>query len=122
MASLSPAGTFLTGQNRRRSTRVLLKVAVHISGTLPDGNIFQEEAWSLFVSAHGALLSVSIALPVGMELTLTHKPTRKSVKCKSVFLGKPQGDKAQVGIEFLRPSPMFWQIDFPAEDWVVPES
>ena len=32
-----------------------------------------------------------------------------------------QAGKAQMGIEFLKPSRTFWQIDFPPDDWVVPE-
>jgi len=122
MAQLSATGSLVAGQNRRRSTRVLLCVPVIIRGTLPDGNKFEENASTQVVSAHGALLSVGIALPLGMQLTLMHKLTRKSVECKAAFRGKPEADKVQVGIEFLKPSPMFWQIDFPAEDWVVPES
>jgi hypothetical protein len=39
-----------------------------------------------------------------------------------VYVGNPQGAKAQVGIEFVKPSPAFWQIDFPPEDWIVPEN
>jgi hypothetical protein len=122
MPQPSPTGSLLTEQGRRRSARVLLSVPVIVRGTLPDGNKFEEEARTLVVNAHGALLSVSIALPSGIPLTLTHKLTRKSLECKTVFVGKPQAGKAQVGIEFLKPSPMFWQIDFPPEDWVVPET
>jgi hypothetical protein len=39
-----------------------------------------------------------------------------------VYLGNSQGGKIQMGVEFVKPSPRFWQIDFPPDDWVVPEN
>ena len=36
--------------------------------------------------------------------------------------GTGQAENTQMGIEFLQPSPSFWQIDFPPDDWVVPEN
>jgi hypothetical protein len=122
MAQQQPnaTGSLMIEQGRRRSARVLLSVPVLIKGTLADGNKFEEEARTLVVNAHGALLSLSIPLPNGQKFTLTHKLTRKSLECKTVFVGKPQAGKAQVGIEFLEATPMFWQIDFPPEDWIVP--
>jgi hypothetical protein len=118
MAQQQPnaTGSLMIEQGRRRSARVLLSVPVLIKGTLADGNKFEEEARTLVVNAHGALLSLSIPLPNGQKFKLT----RKSLECKTVFVGKPQAGKAQVGIEFLEATPMFWQIDFPPEDWIVP--
>jgi hypothetical protein len=39
-----------------------------------------------------------------------------------VHIGSAQGGKTQVGMEFIKPSGKFWQIDFPPDDWVVPEN
>jgi hypothetical protein len=36
-------------------------------------------------------------------------------------VGAAQAGKAQMGVEFVKASRTFWQIDFPPEDWVVPE-
>ncbi len=33
-----------------------------------------------------------------------------------------QAGKIQMGVEFTEACPSFWQIDFPPDDWVVPES
>jgi hypothetical protein len=122
MAQQSPTSSLLVEHGRRRSARVLLSVPVFLCGTLPDGSKFEEETRTLVVNAHGALLAVTIALPAGQQVTLTHKLTRNSIECKTVNVGKPQGGKAQIGVEFLKATPMFWMIDFPPEDWVVPES
>jgi hypothetical protein len=47
---------------RRRSHRILLLVAVRISGELPDGRRVEEETSTLLVSAHGALLQLREAV------------------------------------------------------------
>jgi hypothetical protein len=122
MAQHTHTGSLVAEQKKRRSARVLLSVPVIVKGTLADGKAFEEEARTLVVNAHGALLSLNSPLRAGQILTMTHKLTRKSLECSTVYVGNPQGGKAQVGIEFITPAPGFWQIDFPPEDWVVPES
>jgi hypothetical protein len=112
----------MTEQNGRRSARVLLSVSVVVQGILPDGNKFEEEARTLVVNAHGAFLALANPLRAGQVLKLTHALSRQSLECRTVYVGKPQVGKAEVGIEFLEPSPMFWQIDFPPSDWTIPEN
>lgn len=122
MAQQSSTGSLVAEQKKRRSARVLLSVPVHIRGLRADGKEFEEEARTLVVNAHGALLSLNSPLRAGQALTLTHKLTRDSLECRTVYVGNPQGGKAQVGIEFVKAAPGFWQIDFPPEDWIVPET
>jgi hypothetical protein len=122
MAQHTQTGSLVAEQKKRRSARVLLSVPVMVKGVLADGKEFQEEARTLVVNAHGALLALNSPLRAGQALTLTHKLTRQSLECRTVYVGNPQGGKAQVGIEFLKAAAGFWQIDFPPEDWVVPET
>ncbi len=122
MAQHTQTGSLVAEQKKRRSARVLLSVPVMVKGTLADGKAFEEEARTLVVNAHGALLALNSPLRAGQALTLTHKLTRQSLECRTVYVGNPQGGKAQVGIEFLKAAAGFWQIDFPPEDWVVPET
>ena len=122
MAQHTQTGSLVAEQKKRRSARVLLSVPVLVKGTLADGKTFEEEARTLVVNAHGALLALNSPLRAGQALTLTHKLTRQSLECRTVYVGNPQGGKAQVGIEFLKAAAGFWQIDFPPEDWVVPET
>lgn len=122
MAQHTQTGSLVAEQKKRRSARVLLSVPVIVKGTLADGKTFEEEARTLVVNAHGALLSLNSPLRAGQALVLTHKLTRGDIECRVVYVGNPQAGKAQVGIEFVKAAPGFWQIDFPPEDWVVPES
>ena len=56
------------------------------------------------------------------ELYSAVERSNSAVGGRVVHLGNGQGGQTQTGVEFLAPSPGFWQIDFPPEDWVVPEN
>jgi len=107
---------------RRRSMRVLLSVPIHASGKDRKGRQFDEETRTLVVNAHGALISLASAVIAGQQITVANHATEQTCDCRVVYLGSAASGKIQMGIEFLKPSPKFWQIDFPPDDWVVPES
>jgi len=111
-----------TPQDARRSRRVLLSMPIRVSGKTARGESFQENARTLVVNAHGALISLSAAVAVGQVVTVANESTQTTVECRVVHLGSGQGGRPQTGIEFVKPSPAFWQIDFPPDDWVAPES
>ncbi len=107
---------------RRRSMRVLLSVPIHVSGKTTANQDFNEETRTLVVNAHGALISLGAKVLAGQEVTLSNSSTQSSIGCRIVYLGNPTSGKLQMGIEFVKPCPSFWQIDFPPDDWVVPEN
>src|SRR5579863_2944752 len=89
-------------KGRRRSLRVMLSVTVIVRGKNAEGNAFEEETKTLVVNAHGALI---------------HLGTQEAQQSRIVYVGTTMhGGKAQVGIEFDKPAPKFWQISFPPED------
>lgn len=102
--------------------RVLLSVPIHVSGKTADSKDFQEETRTLVVNAHGALISLASQVVADQSITVANKATRQTQDCRVVYTGSTQGGKTQMGIEFSKPSPRFWQIDFPPDDWVVPEN
>ncbi len=102
--------------------RVLLSVPILVSGKLPGGQDFREDAQTLVVNAHGALIALNAGVTADQLVTVSNKGTQQSLDCRIVYVGRSQGGKTQMGIEFLKPSPAFWQIDFPPEDWVPPEN
>jgi hypothetical protein len=107
---------------RRRSMRVLLSVPITVSGKTKDNEDFSEDARTLVVNAHGALISLAAKLVADQQITMSNRSTRKSQECRVVYVGNMPSGKVQMGIEFLGPCPSFWQIDFPPDDWVVPEN
>ncbi|MDE3110913.1 MAG: hypothetical protein KGL02_13345 [Acidobacteriota bacterium] len=107
---------------RRRSMRVLLSVPIHVSGKDRKQRPFDEETRTLVVNAHGALISLAAAVIAGQQITVANHATEQTRDCRVVYLGSTASGKIQMGIEFVKASPKFWQIDFPPDDWVVPEN
>lgn len=113
---------WIPDKGRRRSLRVLLTVPVIISGKGAAGKDFQEETNTLVVNAHGALALLTSRVAQGQIVTIANKATDQKLPCRVVYLGPAQGGKTQIGLEFTQASPGFWRIDFPPEDWKVPEN
>lgn len=111
----------LLDAGRRRSMRVLLSVPITVTGKNTSNQDFHEDTRTLVVNAHGALISLAARVAAAQEVTLANKATQHIQKCRIVYVGAAQAGKAQMGIEFVKPSRTFWQIDFPPDDWVVPE-
>lgn len=107
---------------RRRSQRVILSlpVTVRTEDGLKDLS-FEEETRTLVVNLHGALIVLAGKVERGQRLRLTNRATQAEQVCRVANLGAKSGDKSQVGVEFLTPSPDFWRISFPPQDWAVPE-
>ena len=109
-------------QSRRRSQRVVLSLRVLVcTEDAPKDASFEEETHTLVVNAHGALVAIAAKVKKGQKLRLTNAATRDQELCRVVYLGGVADDKTQVGVEFLKPSPDFWHIAFPPEDWVMPK-
>jgi hypothetical protein len=108
--------------SRRRSQRVILTIAVKVR--TEDGrrtDAFEEMTQTLLVNAHGALIVLTNKVEKGQKLLMTNCATRVEHACQVAHLSPSTGGKTQVGVEFTTPSPDFWHIAFPPEDWVIPE-
>ena len=102
---------------RRRSQRVLMQVSVRVHGIDAQGKPFDEEADTLAINAHGALVLLHARLTSGSLLTLRNNTTKEEQECHVVFLGPVRGNKAEIGLEFSARRPQFWRVAFPPEDW-----
>jgi hypothetical protein len=102
---------------RRRSQRVLMQVSVRLHGTDTQGKPFDEEADTLAINAHGALVLLQARVTSGSLLTLRNNTTKEEQECSVVFLGPVRGNKAEIGLEFSARRPQFWRVAFPPEDW-----
>jgi hypothetical protein len=102
--------------SRRRSQRVILSVAVTVSGQTGAAKTpFTEETKTLVVNMHGALVSLTAKVEKGHTVALTNRATRETQNCKVMYLGPVSEGKTQVGLEFIQPAPEFWHIAFPVE-------
>jgi|ERR1700692_599086 hypothetical protein len=108
--------------SRRRSQRVILSMAVTVR---TDGGLkaasFEEDTHTLVVNLHGALIVLAARVAKGQKLLLRNRSTKEEQMCQVASVSPASGGKAQIGVEFLKPSPDFWRISFPPEDWVLPE-
>ncbi len=103
--------------SRRRSQRVLLSVSLRVLGKNAGGAVFEELTETMAISAHGALILLSKAVSKGHALTLFNLRTKAATECIVVHLGESQGQHVKIGVEFLLPSPGFWHVNFPPQDW-----
>ncbi len=122
---MSNTSSFQRGPDskRRRSQRVILSVGVTVrtDGAAKDAS-FSEETRTLVVNLHGALIPLSGKVTKGQTLILTNRASKQEQKCRVVYLSTSSEGESQVAVEFLNPSPDFWHIAFPPEDWVLPEA
>ena len=102
---------------RPRTTRVHLAIPVFIYGNRESGTPFKEIAQTLAVNANGCLVELSTPVSKDQSLLLTNMKSNEEMTCTVVTLGKIVNGKAQVGLSFSQPSPRFWGLAFPPEDW-----
>jgi hypothetical protein len=69
------------------------------------------------VNAHGALVLLKQTVAMGDRLRLRNVKTGDEVGCTVVDIGEPNDRKLSIGVEFDEPSPRFWRISFPPDDW-----
>jgi len=104
---------------QRRSQRVMLSVKILVSGNRLDRQRFSEEARTSMVNAHGALILLVEKVTLGQLLSIRNAKSGEEIGGKVVDVGPEHDDKFEVGIEFLNPSPRFWRVAFPPEDWTT---
>ena len=110
------AGQAPSGEERRRSQRVLLRVRAKVHVAL-RGAPTTFEVTTLSVNAHGALVVMSQNLPPETRLILEHGGTQERVPCVVVRAARETPEGFHTAIEFDSTAPDFWRIAFPPSDW-----
>jgi hypothetical protein len=103
--------------NQRRSQRVMLAVKILVGGDRLGGQRFSEEAETSVVNVHGALIFLAEKVTLGQSLSIRNIKSSEELQAEVVDVGAFIDSKFEVGIEFLEPSPRFWRVAFPPEDW-----
>jgi hypothetical protein len=102
---------------RRRSQRVMLRVAVVVKAEMPAGNRLQTRALTVVVNAHGALMESPHRMTVGQRITLVNPQTGKEVACRVVSVERSSEEFFRTAFEFDQRNPKFWPVSFPSLDW-----
>jgi PilZ domain-containing protein len=105
--SFVPHPLFRPGGDRRRSGRTVKQVRLLVRGTAENG-AFEEKTYTISTSAHGALIGLSTNVEVGQTLFLTEPRSQNQLESKVVRISVPDGGRAEVGVEFVQPSPKIW--------------
>ena len=98
-------------KDRRRGYRVALATPVFVYGWQVN-EPFSENTETLNVSAVGGLMPLSATVIPPQELILTNLQTNEDLPCRVARSVKAEDGKILAGLEFLKRSPNFWQIDF----------
>lgn len=96
--TIDPTGPL--GVERRRSKRKLLDVSLLVRGQSTDSQPFQEETFTISVSAHGALVMLESKVALGQILLVRNLLTNSEKPVRVASFGLPYGGIAQVGVEF----------------------
>jgi hypothetical protein len=115
-----PAPGKSPGEERRRSQRVLLRVRANVYVNL-RGEQTTLEVRTLSVNPFGAMIISAENLPPQTRLVLENTVTQKRVACCVVRGAKEMPDGFHIPIQFDAPAPKFWMIDFPPDDWKLPD-
>jgi len=94
-----------------------MQVGILIRGTDTHEKPFEEQTETLAINAHGALILLENKVTSGATIVMRHKRTEEEQECHVVFLGPLRSGRAEVGLEFSVPRPLFWRVAFPPEDW-----
>jgi hypothetical protein len=116
MPDLKPPSPAESASDRRRSHRVNIAMPVLVRGT-KGTQPFEESTLTISVSAHGCMARVANPVARGQEIAIVNKKTAEELPCTVTFIGQKDQGKTEIGVEFAEPSPLFWRIAFPPEDW-----
>ena len=108
--------------NRRRTQRVFLRLPILLIARGSDNQHVSENAFTTNVSAHGALILMSMRLELGQKILVRNTETLEEQFGRIVHVTPATDGKTEVGIEFLKPAPKFWRISFPPDDWTPHDS
>jgi hypothetical protein len=100
---------------RRRSHRVYITMPIIIGGK--NNLSFNEETHTASVNAHSCIVQLAEKVVRGQEVAILNPETVEELPCTVIFVGQKESGKAEVGLEFTEPSPLFWRMTFPSEDW-----
>src|SRR5947209_6715667 len=98
-------------QDSRRSTRVPLKVAIEVESGVES---LVCEGETVIVNLHGALLSTSIPLSIGMKISIHVYLTDKRAGASVVYADTE--NPLRCGVELEEPRNI-WGVPLPPDDW-----
>jgi hypothetical protein len=98
------------GFERRRTERIELRVHLLVYGYGPRHEPFLEEASTLVMNSHGALLVLACEVNCGQKLLLMNDATRREQTCHVVHHSNKRHKHHVVAVTFAEAAPTFWSV------------
>ncbi len=99
-------------EDRRRSQRVMVRMPVllHLAGRAEP-----VRGMTVAVSETGAMLLMKEPLPLGAKVEVENPKSQKRANASVTRAPQVSNEGALVPVEFVEPSPSFWNIFFPPQ-------
>ena len=106
----------MAGEERRRAQRVIIRIPVTMELTM-SGEKISVQAHTVAVNIHGAMVLCSRSLEAETTLEIRNERTRETTGARVTRSPRESAEGYLIPIEFIAPSPAFWQISFPPTNW-----
>lgn len=101
---------------RRRASRVLIRIPVKIFSNEGPGKSFHAPAEAIAISRTGALIRVPFRPALGSRIEVLNSMSLETREFRVVRVSDPKADgQFELGVEILYPGRNFWGIQFPDE-------
>jgi hypothetical protein len=104
------------GEERRRSQRVIIRVPVTLLVT-ENGQTVKTSAHTVAVNIHGAMVVSPRSVDADARLDLVNERTGEKVLSRVTRSPRESSEGYLIPLEFVTPTPNFWQISFPPTSW-----
>jgi hypothetical protein len=106
MTIVSPSE--LRPENRRRSKRVKARIPVVARFQTSDKHPISEKTHTITVNDHGALILLAAPAEINQIIRLEKIDSEEELLGRVTSLGPSFMGKTQVAVEFIMPTPGFW--------------
>jgi hypothetical protein len=111
----------LPGEERRRSQRVIIRVPLTLV-VAENGHAVKVPAFTVAVNIHGAMVVCKRSVDADNTLEVVNDRTGQKIGSRVTRAPRESPEGFLIPIEFVTPSPNFWQITFPPTNWKAPEN
>jgi hypothetical protein len=117
----SRGAALLAGEEKRRSQRVIVRVPLTL--LLPEnGQTVTVKCYTVAVNVHGAMVVSPRTLEEDSKLEVLNERTNEKIGCRVTRAPRESSEGFLIPVEFVTPSPNFWQISFPPSNWKALDS
>lgn len=112
----SRGAVLLTGEEKRRSQRVIIRVPVTLL-KIQDGHAAKINCYTVAVNVHGAMVVSPRAVDENTKLEILNDRTNEKIGCRVTRTPRESAEGFLIPVEFITAGPNFWQITFPPSNW-----